>query len=181
MTQEEARTGQPSSKPKLVETDVAAADPDVKAVIEPRLRKLDALATHVVDGVIKSLDDVPYGIRWICQQIRRLVRERFPDATREQTCSLIGGFFLLRFVNPAVVTPQAFMMVESKLSPSTRRNLTLLAKVLQNLANNVRFGGLKEAFMQPLNGFLDRAAPKMNSFLEELVRRGAVAARHSRN
>ena len=61
------------------------------------------------------------------------------------------------------------MMVESKLSPQTRRNLTLLAKVLQNLANNVRFGGLKEKFMQPLNGFLDRAAARMNSYLEELV------------
>ena len=117
----------------------------------------------------QSLEQVPYGIRWICQQIRRLVRERFASATREQVCSLIGGFFLLRFVNPAVVTPQAFLLVEQKLSPSTRRNLTLLAKVLQNLANNVRFGGMKEAFMQPLNGFLDRSAARMNTFLEELV------------
>jgi GTPase-activator protein for Ras-like GTPase len=51
---------------------------------------------------------------------------RFPDATQSQTCSLIGGFYLLRFVNPAIVTPQAFMLVNSKLSVNTRRNLTLV-------------------------------------------------------
>lgn len=53
-------------------------------------------------------------------------KEKFKDATREQVCSLIGGFFLLRFINPAVVTPQAFMHVDTKLSANTRRNLTLV-------------------------------------------------------
>ena len=48
---EEAR-GQASTKPKLVETDVAASDPEVVAIVAPRLRKLEALAQHVVDGII---------------------------------------------------------------------------------------------------------------------------------
>ncbi len=41
-------------------------------------------------------------------------------------CGLIGGFYLLRFINPAIVTPQAFMLVENTLSANTRRNLTLV-------------------------------------------------------
>jgi Ras GTPase-activating-like protein IQGAP2/3 len=99
---------------------------------------------------------------------RHLAVTQFPDITRAQTVGLIGGFFLLRFVNPAIVTPLAFMLIEAKLSPETRRNLTLLAKVLQNLANNTRFGGHKEFFMEPMNEFLEEAGARMNAFLEAL-------------
>lgn len=70
-----------------------------------------------------------------------IILEKFPDCSREQVCSLIGGFYLLRFINPAVVTPQAFMLVSAKLSANTRRNLTLVKKneeqkfVVKNLLN----------------------------------------------
>ena len=123
----------------------------------------------MIDTLIASVDKVPYGIRWICKQIRELCRSHFPMATREQCCSMIGGFFLLRYVNPAVVSPQAFMLVNEKLSNYTRRNLTVLAKVMQNLANNVTFGGVKEYFMEPLNKVLSRNRDRVNRFLEELT------------
>uniref|UniRef100_A0A7S4PCN8 Ras-GAP domain-containing protein n=1 Tax=Paramoeba aestuarina TaxID=180227 RepID=A0A7S4PCN8_9EUKA len=147
----------------------AAKNPEVQAIIKPRITKLKEITDDFLTALIKSLDSVPYGIRWICRQIRGLTVNRFPDATREQICSLIGGFYLLRFVNPAIVTPQAFMLVETKLSANTRRNLTLLAKVLQNLANNVQFGGVKEFFMAPLNAVLDSNKARVNEFMERLT------------
>mmetsp|Transcript_21623 Transcript_21623/g.30230 ORF Transcript_21623/g.30230 Transcript_21623/m.30230 type:complete len:756 (-) Transcript_21623:71-2338(-) len=166
----ESKTGQQCNLPRKVTAEEAAANQIVQDLIKPRLKKLDDLANRFVDNIIKSLDTVPYGIRWICKQIRDLAKEKFPTATREQVCSLIGGFFLLRFVNPAVVTPQAFMLVDVKMSANTRRNLTLLAKILQNLANNAQFGGLKEYYMAPLNEFLNNVRNKLNTFLEELTR-----------
>ncbi len=174
--EEEKRSGS-CAKPKSVDSDTAAADADVRAVTAPRLREIERIAAHVVDGIIAAVEDVPYGIRWICQQIRVLVRDKFADVTREQVCSLIGGFFLLRFVNPAVVTPQTFMMVEAKTSPQVKRNLTILAKVLQNLANNVKFGGVKETYMEPLNPFLARAGPRLNAFLETLTQVSSLEER----
>ena len=39
---------------------------------------------------------------------------------------MVGGFFLLRFVNPAIVTPHAYMLVDAQLSNNARRNLTLV-------------------------------------------------------
>jgi len=62
------------------------------------------------------------------------------------------------------------MLVDAKLSVNTRRNLTLLAKILQNLANNVQFGGVKEFFMEPLNPFLEKSRDRLNDFLENLTR-----------
>ena len=166
----ESKTGQVCPLPRKATPEEAQARPEIQRLIQPRLKQLDELANKVIDRIINSIDNVPYGCRWICRRIKDLAKEKFPEATKEQVCSLIGGFFLLRFVNPAVVTPQAFMLVDTKMSANTRRNLTLLAKVLQNLANNTKFGGLKEYFMEPLNSFLSTARPKLNQFLDDLTR-----------
>src|ERR1700709_495296 len=56
----------------------------------------------------------------------------------------------------------AFMLVDTKLSANTRRNLTLLAKILQNIANNTQFGGVKEFYMAPLNEFLENLTRVQN-------------------
>lgn len=47
------------------------------------------------------------------------------------------------------------------------RNLTLVAKTLQTLANFTRFQG-KENFMEFMNDFLEREAPAMKSFLQHI-------------
>lgn len=47
------------------------------------------------------------------------------------------------------------------------RNLTLVAKTLQTLANFTRFQG-KEAFMEFLNDFLEQEAPHMKAFLRAI-------------
>eukprot|EP01087_Luapelamoeba_hula_P013930 TRINITY_DN4018_c0_g1_i1.p1 TRINITY_DN4018_c0_g1~~TRINITY_DN4018_c0_g1_i1.p1 ORF type:complete len:787 (-),score=140.16 TRINITY_DN4018_c0_g1_i1:88-2448(-) len=165
----EIQHGVKSTLNRKVTAEEAAQNEEVKKIIAPRIAKLDEIAGQFIDAFIKSTENVPYGIRWICRQIRELCREKFPDATREQTCSLIGGFYLLRFINPAIVTPQSFMLGEVKLSTNARRNLTLLAKILQNLANNVKFGGVKEFFMAPLNICIDKNKDRLNTFLEELT------------
>lgn len=50
-----------------------------------------------------------------------------------------------------------------------RRNLTLLAKIMQNLANNVDFGGVKEGYMAPLNPVLERNRERLHDFLDDLT------------
>jgi len=47
------------------------------------------------------------------------------------------------------------------------RNLTLVAKTLQTLANFTRFQG-KENFMEFMNDFLEREAASMKSFLQHI-------------
>lgn len=56
--------------------------------------------------------------------------------------------------------------------PSQRatRNLTLVAKTLQTLANFTRFQG-KEDFMEFLNDFLEQEAPRMKEFLHQISTR----------
>jgi len=96
--------------------------------------------------------------------------QKFPDMNREHVCGAIGGFFMLRFINPAIATPNAHMLVEGKLSPIQRRNVTIIAKILQNLSNNISFGGVKEAYMTCLNPVLEKNSPILNSFLDSLTK-----------
>jgi Ras GTPase-activating-like protein IQGAP2/3 len=85
-------------------------------------------------------------------------------------CSLTGGFFLLRFINPAVVTPQAYMLVEGSPAKGPRRVLTLVAKLLQNLSNKPSYA--KEEYMAVLHPFVEQNTPRIQRFLNDLCEVG---------
>lgn len=64
----------PPDLPRGVSPEVAAANPDVQGIIGPRLTMLMEIADSFLSTIIESLETVPYGIRWICKQIRSLTR-----------------------------------------------------------------------------------------------------------
>lgn len=66
----------PDDLPKSVPAEVAAANPTVQNIVAPRLTMLMEIANSFLMTIIDSLDSVPYGIRWICKQIRSLTRVR---------------------------------------------------------------------------------------------------------
>ncbi len=66
----------PENLPRGVAPEVAAANPDVQGIIAPRLTMLMEIANSFLLTIIDSLESVPYGIRWICKQIRSLTRVR---------------------------------------------------------------------------------------------------------
>ncbi|GAA5839320.1 hypothetical protein JCM11251_003951 [Rhodosporidiobolus azoricus] len=165
----EEETGDlPEDLPRNVTPEVAAANPDVQNIIAPRLTMLMEIANSFLLTIMDSIDSVPYGIRWICKQIRSLTKRKYPEATDYAICSLIGGFFFLRFINPAIVTPQAYMLIDSLPASAKhpRRTLTLIAKLLQNLANKPSYA--KEAYMMSLQPFVDNNKTRMNQFLNSL-------------
>lgn len=79
---------------------------------------------------------------------------------------LIGGFLMLRLVNPSLVTPESYGILPEgvRLTSKARRNLTLVSKLLQNLSNRVPFGK-KEQYMIPMNAFLDQNQDRMDAYL----------------
>lgn len=167
----EEETGSlPPNLPRGVAPEVASANSDVQAIISPRLTMLMEIANSFLVTIIESMESVPYGIRWICKQIRSLTRRKYPEATDYAICSLIGGFFFLRFINPAIVTPQAYMLVDGVPAKFPRRTLTLIAKMLQNLANKPSYA--KEAYMITLNPFVENNKARINQFLNNLCEVG---------
>lgn len=75
VTQIEEETGTlPANLPRGVAPETAAENPDVQAIIAPRLTMLMEIANSFLLTIIESMETVPYGIRWICKQIRSLTR-----------------------------------------------------------------------------------------------------------
>ncbi|KAI9094336.1 Rho GTPase activation protein [Phlyctochytrium arcticum] len=170
ITDIETATNEPCDLPRGISQDDAQQNSDVQAIIAPRLVTLMEITESFLTTIIASLDQVPYGIRWICKQIRSLTKRKYPEATEFNICSLIGGFFFLRFVNPAIVTPQAYMLVDSNPKKNPRRTSTLVAKLLQNLANKPTYS--KEGYMLSLNPFVEQNKQRINRFLNELCEVG---------
>lgn len=72
-----------------------------------------------------------------------------------------------RFISPAVVAPEVVdVELPKESSVALRRGLMVVAKIIQNLANNIFFG--KEVHMTALNPFLKDNITNVTRFLSEL-------------
>jgi Ras GTPase-activating-like protein IQGAP2/3 len=167
VNQIERDTGElPPYLPRSVTGEAAAENEQVQAIIAPRLQVLTEIAEGFLSTIIEGLEETPYGIRWICKQIRSLSRRKYPDAQDQTICTLIGGFFFLRFLNPAIVTPRSYMLIDQTPSDKPRRTLTLIAKMLQNLANKPSYA--KEPYMAKLQPFITNNKERITKFMLDL-------------
>ncbi|KAJ6787469.1 hypothetical protein PWT90_02693 [Aphanocladium album] len=125
--------------------------------------QLQIVAKVFMDDICDSAPSIPPSFRKICSIIHDAVLPRFPDAKY----TAVGAFIFLRFFCPAIVAPEAEGLVDKPPPKELRRGLLLIAKVIQNLANNVLFG-TKEPYMFPLNRFLVENISVVTSFLRTI-------------
>ncbi|KAM0696714.1 hypothetical protein Q7P36_003963 [Cladosporium allicinum] len=156
----------PAGLTRGVTAEQASENESVQKIIAPRLDMLVEIATSFLDTIIDGLEETPYGIRWICKQIRSLTRRKYPDSSEQSVCTLIGGFFFLRFINPAIVTPRSYMLIEQVPADNPKRTLTYVAKMLQNLANKPSYA--KEPYMVKLQPFIEANKERINKFMMDL-------------
>ncbi|KAL2018057.1 hypothetical protein VTK56DRAFT_1323 [Thermocarpiscus australiensis] len=124
---------------------------------------LQIVARVFVENICSSAPSIPASFRKICSIISESAVERFPEAKY----TAVGAFIFLRFFCPAIVAPEVEGLVSTPPSKEMRRGLLLIAKVIQNLANNVLFGA-KEPYMFPLIDFLTNNIYKVTTFLREI-------------
>lgn len=116
----------------------------------------------VLDQMFSQIDTIPYELRVTVYHIY-LVAEEF----HLEPLPYVGGFVILRFLNPFIVMPDQKGIIDNMLKPDQRRKLMLVSKLLQNVSNEVEFGE-KEAFMKRAKVFADENAESINWYLREL-------------
>ena len=165
----EVDTGEKSDLPRDVTNEQAMENPDVKGILEQRLQDLIGFCNDFLDAILGSLDDLPYGLRFLCKQLRTMCSKAFPDATDRELRNIVVYFVYYRFVNLAIVTPDAYNVVDKDLPPLVRRNLIVIAKVLQNLFNFKTFPEA-QVWLEPLNQWIEDKAESVTDYFDQLVR-----------
>ncbi|KAF4620069.1 hypothetical protein D9613_004830 [Agrocybe pediades] len=132
--------------------------------IEQNKINVKYVASQFLTLVSSSMSTLPGMFREVCSYISQTVGEVWPDARY----AAIGAFIFLRFISPAIVGPEAIdiQIPKGEHAVTIRRGLLTMAKILQNLANNIFFG--KEPHMAPLNDFLRENVGPLTRFLQSL-------------
>jgi hypothetical protein len=131
--------------------------------LQENLNHLMEYCRAMIDSIVASLVQRPQWLQFICSVLWCNVEAKFGQFKY----AAVGGFFFLRFLCPAILTPDAHGMIPV-VSKELRRTLTLMAKVLQNISNGVEFGA-KEEFMICLNPFICTQIPIVKSLFGSLV------------
>lgn len=131
-----------------------------EADLEDNLNNIKRMAQMFLDVITSSATMLPP----LCREVCAYIADRVSSQWVESKYSAVGGFLFLRFICPAIVTPET---VDLSYDPSIRKGLLLITKIIQNLANNVLFG--KVQFMMVLNTFLEDNILSVTHFLSEVV------------
>jgi len=168
ISEEEIRTGQKSTRERNLPEDKIVEIPEVQAMIQERLNQLEKVCDQFFRNIIKALKRLPYGIRWICKQIRQIANQAFENAQDADILKVTGYFVYYRFINLGIVTPENFNIVEKEPSPIARKNLVAVSKVLQNLFNLNTFSK-SDKWMMPMNNWIKKNLDGVTAYFNELV------------
>uniref|UniRef100_A0A8C7R5Z2 IQ motif containing GTPase activating protein 2 n=1 Tax=Oncorhynchus mykiss TaxID=8022 RepID=A0A8C7R5Z2_ONCMY len=169
VNQLETNTGEASKLPYEVTPDQAMSHEEVRAKLESSSRALRTATDKVLNSIVSSLDNIPYGMRYVAKVLKNSLHEKFPDATEDELLKIVGNLLYYRYMNPAIVAPDGFDIIDmsagGQLHSDQRRNLGSVAKMLQHAAANKLFEG-ENAHMTPMNNYISQTYQKFRVFFQ---------------
>ncbi|KAG9352305.1 hypothetical protein JZ751_020718 [Albula glossodonta] len=168
VNQMESQTGEASKLPYDVTPEQAMSHDEVRTRLEASIKHMRTVTDKFMSAIIVSVDKIPYGMRFIAKVLKDTLHEKFPDATEDELLKIVGNLLYYRYMNPAIVAPDAFDIIDlsagGQLTTDQRRNLGSIAKMLQHAASNKMFLG-DNAHLNPINEYLSSSYQKFRRFL----------------
>uniref|UniRef100_A0A3Q2QU79 IQ motif containing GTPase activating protein 1 n=1 Tax=Fundulus heteroclitus TaxID=8078 RepID=A0A3Q2QU79_FUNHE len=167
VNQMESQTGE-AKLPYDVTPEQAMSHEEVRTRLEASIKNMRTITDRFLSAIIVSVDKIRYGMRFISKVLKDTLQEKFPDSTEDELLKIIGNLLYYRYMNPAIVAPDAFDIIEvsagGQLTTEQRRNLGSVAKMLQHAASNKMFLG-DNAHLNPINEYLTTSYQKFRFFL----------------
>jgi Ras GTPase-activating-like protein IQGAP2/3 len=165
---EELRTGRPSQRPLDIPREVAIKDPETRDLFIDHLRDLREISDQFLHALEVLLHKMPYGVRFVCQQIFESLVQRFPQEPQKNVLQIVGNWLWKFYLQPALTAPESMGVVEKQLTPLQKRNLGEVAKVLSQVAAGRLFGG-ENIYLQPLNAYVGDAIERITRTFSKLI------------
>ncbi|KAI9846817.1 MAG: hypothetical protein M1838_001140 [Thelocarpon superellum] len=165
---EELRTGQRSQRPPDITREEAIKDPETRKTFTDHLQDLRDIADQLLAALEEQMHKMPYGIRWVAQQIFQSLSARFPREDPGHLLHLVGHWLWRSYLQPALTQPEAWGVVDHALAPLQKRNLGEVAKVFSQMAAGRLFGG-ENVFLQPLNAYVSESITTLGEIWTEVV------------
>ncbi|KAK3383673.1 hypothetical protein B0T24DRAFT_662140 [Lasiosphaeria ovina] len=169
ISNEELRTGRPSSRPLDIPRELAIKDPETKAVFIDHLRDLREICDQFLLALEDLLPRMPYGLRFMCRQTFEALCQHFQRDDQKRLLQVVGSWIWRFYLQPALTSPENVGVVEKQLSPLQKRNLGEVAKVIGQIASGRQFGG-ENIYLQPLNAFIADSIERFAHITETLIR-----------
>ncbi|XP_044127441.1 ras GTPase-activating-like protein IQGAP3 isoform X1 [Bufo gargarizans] len=166
VNQVESQTGKKSTLPYDVTPEQALTHSEVQRRLDISTRNLISVTDKFFSTIFANVDQIPYGMRYIGKVLKNSLSQKFPKAREEDIHKIVGNLLYYRFMNPAVVAPDAFDIVDMSaggtIHPDQRRTLGSIAKVLQHVAANKLF---EDSHLGLVNQYLAEMHWKFRKFI----------------
>lgn len=167
INQLETDSGQPSDLSYNVTQTEALQHEKVRTEIESSIATLKEYTLLFFNTIVASLDKIPYGILYMAKVMKTSLGKRFPDAPEKDLLKVIGHLLYYRYINSAIVAPDAFDIVDiganESLTSVQRTNLGSVAKILQFSTSKTGFDD-ESPHLISLNPFIVECHEKFKKF-----------------
>jgi Ras GTPase-activating-like protein IQGAP2/3 len=162
---EELRTGQKSRRPADIPREEAIRDKETRDTFIKHLQDLRDLADHFFICLEDTLLRMPYGIRFVAQQMFQMLCAKFTMESHQHILTIVGHWVWKTYIQPALLQPDTWGVVDRGLSPMQKRNLGEVSKVVGQIAAGRLFGG-DNVYLQPINPFISESLGRIEEIWE---------------
>lgn len=164
--------------PGSMEVDPDRFDDEAMAPSEFDIRlnqyELITRASKFLKSIFGSLPYMRPEFRQLCAHVKSEVATKFGTDTNADY-KAVGGFIFLRFICPSIMAPHVYGLVTTPPNETAQRYFVLLAKSLQNLANQT-LPGTNEDFMARMNEFITKNIDPLHMWVDDLCNGAASAS-----
>lgn len=160
---EQLRTGRRSHRSPEIPREEAIRDDETKRTFIAHLQDLRDIADQFFAALEDHLHKMPYGVRYIAQQMFQSLTSRFQHDERSHILQIVGHWVWKSYIQPALTEPEKFGVLDRGLSQQQRRNVGEVAKLVGQVAVGRLFGG-ENVFLQPLNSYVGESIQRLGDF-----------------
>ncbi|CAO3680444.1 unnamed protein product [Rhizopus microsporus] len=165
---EELRTGLPSGRPHAITAQDVQSDTEAIDTFIRHLRNLREITDMFFNKITSTVSEVPYGIRVVAKELRIALEEKFADEPKETIVKILGNFIYYRYLNPAIIAPEQYDIIDSIINPLQRKNLAEISKMLQRIASGSTFSE-EDRLLSPLNEYLEHSSKRFAQWFMTLT------------